>query len=192
MRIGVDIDDVLYKTSIMIVEQSPKIMQKLGITQEPDFSKYSFKEMFHVDHDIDEEVTPFLLYNSSAYLNPVAIRAIKTHKHLHPEDEIVIVTKRSQKDATIIRDYIVNLFYYELDGIYSVPDEVSKAGFCERNGIDILFDDYEKNIQEFPKGSQCIPILVSTEHVLHNKEFAENYPRVLWDWNDFEEVLYGK
>lgn len=192
MRIGVDIDDVIYKTGVMIKEQSPRIMQKLGVTQEPDFSKYSFKEMFHMDREIDEDVAPFLLYNSSAYLNPVAIRAIKTHKHLHPEDEIIIVTKRSEESTNIIRSYLTNLYYYDVDGAYSVPHGVSKASFCTQKGIDVLFDDYEKNVQEFPKGGTCTPILVSTEHVLHNKKFAENYPRVLWDWNDFEEVLYGK
>lgn len=192
MRIGVDIDDVLYKTNVMIAEQSPKIMQALSITEEPDFSKYDFREMFHVNRDINKEIAPFLLYNSSAYVNSVAVRAIKTHKRIHPEDEIIIVTKRNKVDTDIIRKYLSTLYYYEVDGAYSVPSGISKAEFCEQKGIDVLFDDYEKNIRSFYEGCSCVPILVSTEHVLHNKKFAETYPRVLRDWNDFEEILYGE
>lgn len=191
MRIGVDIDDVIYKTSTMIVEQSPRIMRELGITETPDFSKYEFDEMFHVNYNIDDKVMPLLLFNSSAYLNQVAIRALKTHKRTHPEDKIVIVTKRDKHDTDIICDYLSKLFYFEIDEAYSVPDGVSKAEFCEQKNIDVLFDDYERNIRTFSKDSSCVPILVSTEHILHNKKFAESYSRVLQDWNDFEEILYG-
>lgn len=190
MKLGFDIDDVLYKTSVMIEHEAPNIMHSMNLIPEFDISAYEWEDMFKLPLSVIKQILNQMSFDTLEYVDHLAVRAIKQYKQIHPDIQLAIVTKRNRASAEIIARYIEDYFYLHFDEIYTdAGGEISKLEVCERNHIDILFDDHQRNIIPFTKVNKPLAVLVSTPEVKHNKGFAEVYPHVLTDWNNLQSIL---
>lgn len=190
MKLGFDIDDVLYKTSVMIEHEVPNIMHSMNLRPEFDMSAYEWEDMFKLPMHVIKQILNQMSFDTLEYVDPLAVRAIKQYKQIHPDIQLAIVTKRNRTSTEIIIKYIEDYFYLNFDEIYTdAGGEISKLEVCKRNQVDILFDDHQRNVMPFIKVSNPLAVLVSTPAVKHNKRFAETYPHVLTDWSDLHTIL---
>lgn len=188
MLIGIDIDDVLYQTSIMIRQHAPKALRALGLPDTMDESLYHLRDRCNVNNDQYKELESRLKWISLEYISAPAVRALKLLKRTNPEVEYCIVTWRPEEDTIPILQLIRQYFYLDIKRWYCLPEETSKADFCEEHGIRLMLDDNTDVIRGFETKSTNHGILVSTEHVLHNKEYAGKYDLVLNHWNELHSL----
>ena len=188
MLIGIDIDDVLYRTSLMVKDEAPAILRSMGLPDKPDESVYHFRDRFKLTDEQYNEFEKKLPWLSLEYVSPAAVRAFKLLKRTNPEVEYCVVTWRPEQDALPILQLLREYFYLDIDKCYCLPETESKAEFCEKHGVGIMFDDCEHVIRSFNADMNSRPVLVSTCHVAHNKTFAKTYDTVLTEWDELHSI----
>lgn len=196
MLIGIDIDDVLYRTSLMIRKMAPAALRSMDLPDTLYEDRYHLQDRADISPNQYKELESKLHWITSEFLNSTAIRELKKLKQTNPEIEYCIVTWRPEKDTDPILQLLHTYYYFDIERKYCLPEGVSKAEFCEKNDIDILLDDCADVMREFNDTMNCCGILVSTEEILHNKAFAVTYNCVLEDWEYFhqmyEDIVKGK
>ena len=170
MRIGIDIDDTLTKTS----EIFPKKMKEYR-------KKYHLKwqlsnEQFH--HFTKE-------YGSEIYLN------VKEKKHaiaviqkwISEGHEIYFITARSNKDIPNAQKFTIeylkkrNIEYKEI-----VFDAYNKYFASKKFNLDIYIDDQEKMLDTFPPKDAYLIRFVP------NKKVTSKYKTVT-NWKEIEKIV---
>lgn len=189
MIVGIDVDDVLYQTSRMIRQLTPNILDKMGITYAVNETAYLFKDVYGLTDEQCAAVGCKLEWFSVKYIDITAVHALKRLKQVQPDIDLQIVTWRPEQDTLPITQLLKQYFYLDIPVIHCLADGTSKATFCDDNGISLMLDDYESVIRDFTPANKCKGVLVATsEHVLHNKTFADEYHTVLTDWDDLNNL----
>lgn len=191
MLIGIDIDDVLYNTSLMIRQELPPLLRKMNLPDAIDENQYNLVNKVRAPKDEIDKLNHKLNWISLAYICAPAVRALKTLKQTNSEVEYCIVTWRSEPNTLPILQFLRDYFYLDINRWHCLPCGTSKADFCENNDIAIMLDDYNEVIQDFRNHRSAYGVLVSTNHVLHNKQFAAEHDWVLYDWSQLHS-LYGQ
>lgn len=111
MKLGFDIDDVLYKTSVMIEHEVPNIMHSMNLRPEFDMSAYEWEDMFKLPMPVIKQILNQMLFDTLEYVDSLAVRAIKQYKQIHSDIQLAIVTKRNRTSTEIIIKYIEDYFY---------------------------------------------------------------------------------
>lgn len=189
MIVGIDVDDVLYQTSQMIRQLAPNILYKMGIAYTVNEKAYLFKDVYGLTDEQCAAVGAKLEWFSVKYIDIAAVHALKRLKHAQPDIDLQIVTWRSKHNTLPITQLLKQYFYLDIPVIHCLKDGTNKAAFCDNNGISLMLDDYENVIRDFMPTNKCKGVLVATsEHVLHNKTFANEYHTVLTDWDDLNNL----
>lgn len=190
MIIGIDIDDVLYKTSEMMYVEGKKLLKTLGYTHDPDLSHYSLADAFKISGKDLSFVEKNLPWSSFQYLNLSAVLAIKKFVRQSDGAQVYIVTKRSAPDANPVCTYLADYLNLKIDKMICVPLNEKKSEYCDRYHIDVLLDDCSENILDiYENAEHCKGILVATPDVQHNIALAASYPNVLRDWATFRDAI---
>lgn len=187
--VAVDIDDVLYNTSILIMERIPTYLRSIGI--EPKIRKvsYNIAEMFGITKEQVKSVWGKAVpLNDKEYLNYDAIAALKQLQEKYGVKYHIVsarymddsLKKTKEKTAALLEDTGLNIEEIHI-GVRN------KAKFCEEKGYVTLLDDYVRNIEQF-KGRVIKPILVSTPNVFHNKDVVGDYFYTLTNWSELDSV----
>lgn len=192
MKIGIDIDDVLYKTSDMIRAECPKLLETLGYHNRPlNMSHFDWQSMTGATLDDCKWIENHLPWTSRKYINKDAIVQIKQLVRTHPDTKLYIVTRRDMATTKPITNLLRRLYHIRFEKIICVSAEERKVDYCVENGIDYLLDDEENNVKQMLSNSKCKAILVSTPDIEHNKHFAKTYNEdlLLTSWNDLCEII---
>ena len=183
---GVDLDDVLYQTSKMIIEMGTDYLKKNQIKHKLNTTGYLVEDVFGVNSLIARDIEKICEWQSPKYISKEAVYSIKRMQNKY-NAKLIVITARDQKGAG---DLLYTLFREESFQVDVVRTSITnKAETAIIEGCDVMLDDYTNNIKSFSDFIHCRPILVSPEHVLHNKPFASTYKHVLYNWNNLEEVL---
>mgnify|MGYP004637675261 CR=1 FL=1 len=194
LRIGIDIDDVLYMTSQMIRIEGTIIARNLwGIRVYPDSKYTGLREILGLNMYQCRTVAKRLPCTSVTYFNLDAIDALKNFKARHRDVKYYIVSRRSKSSIKRVRQILSSEFGLEIDDGWSCEGFQNKSSICNAKKIDIMLDDEPGNIEDIAMNcSRCVPICCSDDSVLHNKQFIRTYSGYyLADWDNFE-VLVGK
>lgn len=185
MIVGIDIDDVLYNTSYMIKHLTPKLLDDMGVKYTVNENAYLFRDMYGLTDEQCRAIENKLEWTSLEYINSNAILALKRVKQAQPDIDFHIVTWRAENETIPIIQLIKQYYYLDITAIHCLPSGTNKAAFCDNNGISIMLDDYEQVIRSFTSDTKCRGVLVAaSEHVRHNKAFADAYHTVLTDWDE--------
>lgn len=189
MRIGIDIDDVIFRTSDMIIDKAPSLLRKLGHDGKLNRECYALKDVFGLNESDTKTVEKQLEWCNPNYINWDAINAMYDLKQTYSDVDFHIVTWRPNADAYPVITEIQNRYPDLFSEIHCLDPGTNKATFCDENGISVMFDDYEENILDFQRSdAHCKAILISPDNVPHNKRFAETYMPKLTNWNDLCEI----
>lgn len=194
LRIGVDIDDVLYMTSKMIRIEGTIIARNLwGIRVYPDSKYTGLREILGLNVYQCRAVAKRLPCTSVSYFNLDVIDALKNFKTRYQDVKYYIISRRSKSSIKQVRHILSSEFGLEIDGGWACEGFQNKSSICNAKKIDIMLDDESGNIEDIAKNCpRCIPICCSDDSVLHNKQFIRTYSGYyLTDWANFE-ALVGK
>lgn len=190
MRIGIDIDDVLYKTSEMIHSELPDVLVRENLPVKINKNGYYLNDICGIhDMAVIKHLNEKLNWNSAKYINEAAVAALKALYANEHDIEYCIVTWRNEADAAKIAEILRNKYQLDITTRFCLPIGESKADCCAANDIDIMLDDNTDVITSFiQSNTDCTAVLVSPDFVYHNKTFAENYDLVLHTWLEFESM----
>lgn len=172
-RIAIDMDDVLADTSIKIISEINKRLNK----------SYSMHELLGNDALKMEFYQDYLAHNS--FLNepgffldlPVKENAVEIVKELGKHYEIFIVSAATEFPESLKE----KLSWLEEHFPFISWTHVVFCGHKYMIQADYLIDDHEKNLKTFSTGT---PLLFSALHNLH----IEGYERVN-SWNEIANLL---
>lgn len=189
MIIGLDIDDVLYNTSLMVRKIAPNLLRDMGLNDTLDETKYRISEKCHLTEEQFASISNKFEWAAHAYVNINAAHMLKKLKQTNPDVDYCIVTWRTKENALPVIQLLRDYFYLDIKQHYFLPDGTNKATFCDENGISILLDDYETVIRTFTPDVKAKGVLVSTKYVEHNRAFARECELVLRDWEDLYDII---
>lgn len=188
IRIGVDVDDVIFRTSDMITDMAPDILRRLGYNGVLNREYYDLPAVLNVDADTAKRVESQLGWCLPEYINWDAVSMLHALRTSRPV-EFDIVTWRPEVDALPVSDVINKAYPGLFDNIYCLEPNTSKASFCDKHGITAMLDDYENNIKDFQSANTvCKAVLISPDNVPHNKRFAKTYSLTLTNWNQLIDM----
>ena len=187
---GVDIDDVLYKTSIMLKEMGTAYLIKNKISFVYNPNGYIFEDLFSISPNIIKDITNNLEsacdWASIKYIDAQAVIALQNIQKKY-NAKLYIITARNEKLTYDLLRILYNQYNFQVQNVFTSVS--NKAAIANNNNCDIMLDDYTKNIMEFEDSIHCKPILVSTDYIKHNKDFAKTFNNVLDDWNNLEKII---
>lgn len=192
LRIGLDIDDVLYKTSQMIKIEGTIIAQNLwGIKIHPDVSQYSLSDILGVGEYRCRAIAKRLSCTSVNYFNLDAINALKSYRATHRDVQYYIISRRSKSSIKNVISILHNEFDLDITSGWACEGITLKSTLCNRHRIDIMLDDEQDNILDITEHcAKCTPICCSDETVLHNKAFLVSYSGYyITDWSQLERLF---
>ena len=172
-RIAIDMDDVLADTSIKIISEINKRLNK----------SYSMHELLSNDALKMEFYQDYLAHNSflkepGFFLDlPVKENAVEIVKELGKHYEIFIVSAATEFPESLKE----KLSWLEEHFPFISWTHVVFCGHKYMIQADYLIDDHEKNLKTFSTGT---PLLFSALHNLH----IEGYERVN-SWNEIANLL---
>ena len=191
MTIGVDIDDVVYRTSEMAITLGPPWLKNNAKMYKGVVNKdaYSFSNMFDIfPCDEQQLVNNALRFYDKTWLAVEALSALAAYKKESAYSVSYCIVTARNDSTTAIRDLLADTCLADVP-IYT--NIMFKGTFCKQHDIHILLDDYYKNIQSCHRVG--LPsIMVSPDYVHHNKKYLplpEGFCTALLDWNQFPEVL---
>ena len=190
LRIGIDIDDVLYMTSQMIRIEGTIIARNLwGIRVYPDSKYTGLREILGLNMYQCLAVAKRLPCTSVTYFNSDAIDVLKRFMAQYRDVKYYIISRRSKSSIKRIRHILSSNL--ETAGGWSCEGLQKKSSICNAKKIDIMLDDEPGNIEDIANNcSRCTPICCSDDSVLHNKQFIRTYSGYyLTDWANFEALV---
>lgn len=192
MKIGIDIDDVLYKTSDMIREECPKLLETLGYhNQKLNMSHFDWQSMTGATPDDCRWIANHLSWTSRKYINKDAITQIKRLVKTYPDTKLYIVTRRNMATTKPIANLLRRLYRMRFEKIICVSAKERKVDYCAEHSLDYLLDDEERNVKQMLDNPKCKAILVSTPDIEHNKRFAKTYNEdlILTSWDNLCDII---
>ena len=194
MRIGVDTDGVLINTTDILIELGMKYASKNNIKYELDSNAYSTDKIFKWGYENDYKFweTFYEDYYIKSMPTNESLNALRKLKELGHEIYIITARGSSNLEKEIIgveklQDitkiwYGKNLIPYDklifaLDGC--------KSKICLENNIDVLIDDYSKNIKDV---SMVMPVISFARP--YNKDVIDietNYK--IYRSNNWNEII---
>ena len=188
--IGVDIDDVCYRTSEMILELGSAFLEEHNYMHTINKEEYNVAKIFDVGDGLVGRMFEhvFDFYDKNR-LCKEALEALTRVKAANPNLEFAFVTARKDHDGeehSRIRSLFEDTVLADVDIYLGVKN---KARFCESLGMLAMIDDYAENIMQF-KRSWVTPILVATPNIHHNKRFLAQYRgNKLTSWEELDHIL---
>ena len=184
MNIGIDIDGVLADIEPYVFEYGSKLLYDKGRSLENiDKEKYETYQIFNWDRDDEHEFWD--KYMLDYYTNaPTRIFASEVIRKLKEEGHnIYIITARgiSEKDIYSYLKDMTRKWLKENDIYYDeIFFEKDKKKIIREHNIDVMIEDYEKNIRQLEEDCEIIVF-----DCIYNKNVKEHL-RV----NSWYEILY--
>ena len=189
MRIGIDIDGVLTDVEQWQLDYGSKVMFEKCNKEIVDGNAYDFTEVFGIEENLDSDFWRDYLYDYAVNEPARKFANEVTQKLKEDGNDIYIITarfltEREDEEWIKMRDTVINWLkkyniYY--DKIIFSPE--NKLDVCIENNIDVMIEDYSKNINII---SQKIPVICFDAR--HNKECAGDNIIRCYSWYD----IYAK
>jgi len=172
-RIAIDMDDVLADTSIKIISEINKRLNK-SYSMHALLNNESLKLEFYQDY----LATNSFLKEPGFFLNiPVKEKAVEVVQKLSKHYEIFIVSAATEFPESLKE----KLTWLEAHFPFISWTHIVFCGYKYMIQADYLIDDHEKNLKTFTNGT---PLLFSALHNLH----IHDYQRVN-SWDDIANLL---
>ena len=189
MKIGVDVDDVLYRTSEMIFEKGGSYLTKKKIPFHLKKENYDIGLVFGISNEQVEELWQktftlndpyYLIHESAKILNAI-------QKQYHAVIEIVTARENTPEKRTEL-EKMLQIINFKPNAIHLGIE--NKAPFLAENNFDIMLDDNPIVIGDTFYCTDVTPILVKLETVKHNKLFAESFEGyIMRDWAELPNII---
>jgi 5'(3')-deoxyribonucleotidase len=172
-RIAIDMDDVLAKTTHVIIDRINKIVSK----------KYTYEELLNGNEAIKLEFYAHYLEHNSFLWEPgffttipVNEDAVEVVKKLHGQYEIFIVSAATEFPNSLKE----KLDWMEMYFPFITWRNIVFCGHKHMIQADYLIDDHEKNLHTFTG----TPLLFTAPHNIHIHDFKR-----VNNWKEIETLL---
>ncbi len=172
-RIAIDMDDVLAKTTHVIIDKINQLVSK----------EYTYEELLTGDEAIKLEFYGHYLANNSFLWEPgfftnipVNEDAVEVVKKLHSQYEIFIVSAATEFPNSLKE----KLDWMEMHFPFITWRHIVFCGHKHMIQADYLIDDHEKNLHTFTG----TPLLFTAPHNIHIHDFKR-----VNNWKEIETLL---
>lgn len=209
MRIGIDIDEVLFKTSVMEHEYVLQQMYEEGYRYDEKGNLYLNDELFAEANSFAARRTyatfsraniPSKCYTDSKWIDQELVKAIKSCIADHPDWEFVIITSRAAEDR-FVYDSISRSQLKKINQIRSANKKMvqevlpitkfyfttDKAEYMLTYDIDVLVDDCIHYINDVERVDNKIPIWRLTNS-FSREQLTQDKIDGLYVLNDFSRL----
>jgi 5'-nucleotidase len=172
-RIAIDMDDVLAKTTHVIIERINTLVGKEFSYEELMIGSDAYKQEFYKDYLQNNS----FLWEPGFFLDiPVNEDAIEVVKRLHEKYEIFIVSAATEFPNSLKE----KLTWMETYFPFITWKHIVLCGHKYMIQADYLIDDHEKNLHTFTG----TPLLFTAPHNLHISDFKR-----VNNWKEIESLL---